>query len=78
MLQIAKRYVSIVDSVNYRIGRIMMYFIFVMIGVLLWSSILKNALPIILQTPKMTMFSAKTAVSHKKLGGIYAKTQTRR
>jgi TRAP-type mannitol/chloroaromatic compound transport system permease small subunit len=34
MLRIAKRYVSIVDGVNYRIGRVMMYFIFVMIGIL--------------------------------------------
>jgi hypothetical protein len=42
MLQIARRYVSIVDAVNYRIGRMMMYFIFVMIGILLWSSISKT------------------------------------
>jgi len=27
MLQIAKRYVTLVDTVNYRVGRVMIYFI---------------------------------------------------
>ena len=43
MLEFARRYVTVVDRVNYRIGRVMMYFIFVMIGVLLWSSVSKTS-----------------------------------
>ena len=35
-------YVRVVDAVNYRIGRIMMYGLFVMMAVLLWSSISKT------------------------------------
>ena len=41
MPRILSRYVAFVEAVNYRLGRIVMYAIFVMIGVLLWSSILK-------------------------------------
>ncbi len=35
-------YVRVVDGVNYRIGRVMMWGLFVMMGVLLWSSISKT------------------------------------
>ncbi|MEM7060828.1 MAG: TRAP transporter small permease subunit [Pseudomonadota bacterium] len=41
-MRAAALYVRGVEAVNYRIGRIMMYGIFVMIGVLLWSSISKT------------------------------------
>ena len=42
MLGFAGKYVYIVDAVNRRIGRIMMYGIFVMVAILLWSSISKT------------------------------------
>ncbi|MEM7671613.1 MAG: C4-dicarboxylate ABC transporter, partial [Pseudomonadota bacterium] len=38
-MSFARRYVRVVDAVNYRIGRVMMYGIFVMVAILLWSSI---------------------------------------
>ena len=37
-----KLFVKYVEAVNYRIGRIAMYGIFVMAGILLWSSISKT------------------------------------
>lgn len=43
MPRVAVHYVRIVDRVNYCVGRVMMYGIFAMIGVLLWSSISKAA-----------------------------------
>ena len=35
-------YIRFVDAVNYRIGRFVMYGIFIMVGILLWSSISKT------------------------------------
>jgi len=69
MSQIAKRYVSIVDRVNYRIGRIMMYFIFVMIGILLWSSISKTFFLPSLWTLEMAQFAM---VAYYIMGGPYS------
>ncbi len=69
MLQIAKRYVSIVDSVNYRIGRIMMYFIFVMIAILLWSSISKTFFLPSLWTLEIAQFAM---VAYYIMGGPYS------
>ncbi|MFZ9039933.1 MAG: TRAP transporter small permease subunit [Gammaproteobacteria bacterium] len=69
MLQIAKRYVSIVDSVNYRIGRIMMYFIFVMIGILLWSSVSKTFFLPSLWTLEIAQFAM---VAYYIMGGPYS------
>ena len=34
-------YIRFVDAVNYRVGRAVMYGIFVMVAILLWSSISK-------------------------------------
>ena len=45
MIQFARRYIHIVDTVNRRLGRVMMYSIFVMVGILLWSSISKTFFP---------------------------------
>lgn len=42
MLNIATRYVRTVDAFNYRLGRLTMYGIFLMVGVLLWSSVSKT------------------------------------
>ena len=69
MLQLAKRYVSIVDRVNYRIGRVMMYFIFVMIGILLWSSISKTFFLPSLWTLEMAQFAM---VAYYIMGGPYS------
>ena len=41
-MKLARAYIRVVDAVNYRVGRIMMYGIFIMIGILLWSSISKT------------------------------------
>ncbi|MEE9427180.1 MAG: C4-dicarboxylate ABC transporter, partial [Paracoccaceae bacterium] len=42
MIGFMRRYVRVVDAVNYRLGRVIMYGIFFMIAVLLWSSISKT------------------------------------
>jgi TRAP-type mannitol/chloroaromatic compound transport system permease small subunit len=69
MPQIARRYVAIVDKVNYRIGRIMMYFIFVMIGILLWSSISKTFFLPSLWTLEIAQFAM---VAYYIMGGPYS------
>jgi len=69
MLPIAKRYVKTVDRVNYRIGRVMMYFIFVMIGILLWSSISKTFFLPSLWTLEIAQFAM---VTYYILGGPYS------
>ena len=69
MLQIAKRYVAVVDRVNYRVGRVMMYFIFVMIGILLWSSISKTFFLPSLWTLEIAQFAM---VAYYILGGPYS------
>ncbi|MCP4391465.1 MAG: TRAP transporter small permease subunit [Gammaproteobacteria bacterium] len=69
MLQLAKRYVLVVDSVNYRIGRVMMYFIFVMIGILLWSSISKTFFVPSLWTLEIAQFAM---VAYYIMGGPYS------
>ncbi len=35
-------FIYTVDAVNYRVGRIIMYGIFVLMGILLWSSVSKT------------------------------------
>lgn len=69
MLQLAKRYVSVIDRVNYRIGRVMMYFIFVMIGILLWSSISKTFFLPSLWTLEIAQFAM---VAYYIMGGPYS------
>jgi len=69
MLQLAKRYVSVVDNVNYHIGRVMMYFIFVMIGILLWSSISKTFFLPSLWTLEIAQFAM---VAYYIMGGPYS------
>lgn len=69
MIAFMRRYVRIVDAVNYRIGRVIMYGIFFMIGVLLWSSFSKTfALPS-LWTLEIAQFSM---VAYYILGGPYS------
>jgi TRAP-type mannitol/chloroaromatic compound transport system permease small subunit len=58
-----------VDAVNYRIGRIMMYGIFVMMGILLWSSISKTFFLPSLWTLEMAQFAL---VAYYIMGGPYS------
>ena len=43
MPRIASTFVRVVDRFNYLVGRVMMYTIFLLIGVLMWSTISKQA-----------------------------------
>lgn len=63
------RFVKIVEAINYRLGRVMMYFIFVMIGILLWSSISKTFFLPSLWTLEIAQFSM---MAYFLLGGPYA------
>ncbi|MAS05879.1 MAG: C4-dicarboxylate ABC transporter [Ahrensia sp.] len=69
MSSLARNYVLIVDAINYRLGRIMMYGIFVMIGILLWSSISKTFFLPSLWTLEMAQFAM---VAYYVLGGPYS------
>lgn len=62
-------YVRIVDAVNYRIGRIIMYGLFVMMGILLWSSISKTFFLPSLWTLEMAQFAL---VAYYIMGGPYS------
>lgn len=70
MPKLAVGYVRVVDRVNRFIGRIMMYGIFAMIGVLLWSSIAKAAFTV---PPFWTLEVAQfMLVAYYLLGGPYS------
>src|SRR5690606_28219979 len=62
-------YVRVIDAVNYRIGRLAMYGIFVMMGILLWSSISKTFFLPSLWTLEMAQFAM---VGYYILGGPYS------
>ena len=64
-----RRYVRAIDAVNYRIGRVVMYLIFAMMGILLWSSISKTFFLPSLWTLEMAQF---TMVAYYILGGPYS------
>lgn len=64
-----KRYVRFVEAVNYRLGRIVMYGIFFMVGILLWSSISKTFFLPSLWTLEMAQFAM---VAYYMLGGPYS------
>ncbi|MFK8084006.1 MAG: TRAP transporter small permease subunit [Granulosicoccus sp.] len=63
------RFVKVVEAINYGLGRVMMYFIFVMIGILLWSSVSKTFFLPSLWTLELAQFSM---VAYFLLGGPYA------
>lgn len=65
----AVRYVRIIDRINYRIGRLTMYLIFVMIGILLWSSISKTFFLPSLWTLETAQFAM---VAYYIFGGPYS------
>ncbi len=69
MIGALKAYVRIIDAVNYRLGRIVMYSIFVMMGILLWSSISKTFFLPSLWTLEMAQFAM---VAYYILGGPYS------
>ena len=69
MLRYAQGYIRVIDTVNYRIGRIMMYGIFVMMGILLWSSVSKTFFVPSLWTLEMAQFAM---VAYYMVGGPYA------
>jgi TRAP-type mannitol/chloroaromatic compound transport system permease small subunit len=58
-----------VDSLNYRVGRIMMYGIFFMMAVLLWSSVSKTFFAPSLWTLELAQFAM---VAYYMLGGPYS------
>ena len=69
MLKLAGSYVRIVDGLNYRIGRIVMYGIFVMMAILLWSSISKTFFLPSRWTLEVAQFAL---VAYYMLGGPYS------
>ena len=66
---VALGFVRFIDAVNSRMARVVMYFIFVMIGILLWSSISKTFFLPSLWTLELAQFSM---VAYFLLGGPYA------
>ena len=62
-------YVRVIDAVNYRIGRVMMWGLFAMMAILLWSSISKTAFTPSLWTLEMAQFAL---VTYYLLGGPYS------
>ena len=62
-------YVRVVDAVNYRIGRVMMYGIYGMMAILLWSSISKTFFVPSLWTLEMAQFAM---VAYYIMGGPYS------
>ncbi len=69
MMRFARTYVRVVDAVNRRIGRVMMYGIFVMVAILLWSSISKTFFLPSLWTLEMAQFAM---VAYYIMGGPYS------
>jgi TRAP-type mannitol/chloroaromatic compound transport system permease small subunit len=61
--------VRVVEAVNYRVGRITMYLLFALIGILLYSSISKTFFHPALWTLEMAQF---TMVAYFFLGGPYS------
>ena len=69
MTPFMQRYVRIVDGLSRGIGRVAMYGIFVMMGILLWSSVSKTFFNPSLWTLEMAQFAM---VAYFMLGGPYA------
>ena len=70
MLKIATTYVRVVDRVNYVLGRIMMYSLFAMIAILLWSTISKQMFVVpSYWTLEMAQFAL---VAYYLVGGPYS------
>ncbi len=65
----ARAYVRWVDGLNRRIGRVAMYLLFAMMGILLWSIVSKAAFTPSLWTLEMAQF---TLVAYWMFGGPYS------
>ncbi|MCT4558930.1 MAG: TRAP transporter small permease subunit [Pelagimonas sp.] len=68
-MSLLKRYIALVDRINRAIGRVAMYGIFVLMAVLLWSSISKTFFNPSLWTLEMAQF---LMVGYYILGGPYS------
>ena len=68
-MKILRAYVSVVDRFNYLLGRLVMFGIFVLMGILLWSTVSKAFFLPSLWTLEMAQF---TMVAYYILGGPYA------
>jgi TRAP-type mannitol/chloroaromatic compound transport system permease small subunit len=64
-----RRFITVVDAFNYRLGRLMMFGIFVLMGGLLWSTFSKAAGSPSLWTLEMAQF---IMVGYYMLGGPYS------
>jgi TRAP-type mannitol/chloroaromatic compound transport system permease small subunit len=69
MTGLMHRYIRAVDAVNYRVGRVIMYGIFVIMGILLISSVNKTFFTPTLWTLEMAQFAM---VAYYVLGGPYS------
>ena len=69
MPKLARDYVRLVDALNYRVGRISMYLLFVLMAILLWSSISKTFFVPSLWTLETAQF---TMVAYYIFGGAYS------
>lgn len=63
------RFIAIVDGFNLRVGRFVMYSVFVLMAILLWSSISKTFFQPSLWTLEMAQFAM---VAYYMLGGPYS------
>ena len=64
-----RAYVRFVEAVNYRVGRIAMYLLYVMMGVLIWSTVSKVTPWPSIWTLEMAQF---VMVAYYMLGGPYS------
>lgn len=69
MKRALKAYIAVVDRINFWIGRVVMFGIFVMMAILLWSSISKTFFLPSLWTLEMAQFAM---VAYYFLGGPYS------
>lgn len=69
MSGIMHRYIRAIDAINYHLGRVVMYGIFLLMGILLWSSISKTFFLPSLWTLEMAQF---VMVGYYILGGPYS------
>jgi TRAP-type mannitol/chloroaromatic compound transport system permease small subunit len=69
MNSFTRGFIRVVDAINYRIGRVAMYLLFVMMAILLWSSISKTFFTPSEWTLEMAQFAM---VTYFILGGPYS------
>ena len=69
MIAVMQGYVRIIDAINYRVGRVVMWGLFAMMAILLWSSFSKTFLLPSLWTLEMAQFAM---VTYFIVGGPYA------